>query len=78
MKTASFAAWEEKGRTHVRQMEQHVQGPRGSMDHPMEEVKGGQCYGRKEQQEMWLQRSGGEGGIQQSQPNIKNFDFILF
>ena len=64
MKTASFSAWEEKGRINVRQTEQHVRGPGGSMDHPMEEVKD-QRNGRKEQQEMWLKRWGGEEGIQQ-------------
>ena len=66
MKTASFAAWEEKGRIHVRPTEQHVRGSGGSMDHPMEEVKEDQRNGRKEQQEVWLKRWGGEGGIQQT------------
>ena len=64
--TASLTAREEKGSIHVRQTQQHVQGPGGSMDHPMEEVKEDQGNGRKDQQEMWLKRWGGEGRIQQT------------
>lgn len=61
VKTASFLAWEEEGMIHSRQREQHVQGPGGSRDHPMEEVKEDQCNGRKERQEMWLRGAGGQG-----------------
>ena len=42
------------------------EGLEGAWTIQMEEVKEDQRNGRKEQQEVWLKRWGGEGGIQQT------------
>lgn len=79
VKTASFAAWEEKGRTHVRQWNSMCKGLEGvrpshggrkERRRPVGTKKG--AAGGNGSIEKW------RGGQQQSQPNIKTpFYFIL-